>query len=328
MPRRRFAVALLPPPELAVPVDALRSMLEDRRLARLAPHLTLVPPVNLGDDAIAEVRPLLRGVAEATAELELTLGPAASFAPRTPTVHLAVGGELTRLSELRERLRRAPFDRPDEHEFHPHVTLRQSFPDAGIPAALQVLTGTLGPWHVDRLHLLEHVTDDVGGPRWIVAMEEPFGAPDIVGRGGVELRLRTLGTVEPSLAELWDGLVADERWERLVADERPPAGRLVVVAESTAEPGVALGVAVGSVADRVATLEQLCVAATQRRIGIARHLMAQACTEAARRGAHTVLVAPATPPEDPTAFGLALESFGFAAIDGLWLRRCGAAAPN
>jgi 2'-5' RNA ligase/predicted GNAT family acetyltransferase len=319
VPRRRFAVALLPPPELAVQVDALRRLLEDRRLARLAPHLTLVPPVNLDDQAVAPARAVLDDVAATATPFELELGPAASFAPRTPTVHLVVDGELTRLAELRDRLRRAPFDRPDEHDFQPHVTLRQSYPAERIPAALQVLTGTLGPWQVDRVHLLEHVQDDLGGPRWVVAMEAPFGAPEIVGRGGIELRLRTLGTLEPQVAQRWAGLVADER---------PPAGRLVVVAESTAEPGVAVGVAVGSVGCGVATVEHLEVDPAQRRTGIARHLMARACTEAARRGATTVLVEPASAPEDPQVLDVALGSFGFVSVQGLWLRRCGAAASN
>jgi GNAT superfamily N-acetyltransferase len=234
-------------------------------------------------------------------------------------VHLAVEGDLAVLHELRDRLRRGPFERPDEHTFHPHVTLRRSFPPDLIPGALRALTGVLPDWEADRLHLLEHVQDDAGGPRWIVAEETCFGQPEVVGRGGVELLLRTVGSIEPSTAA---------RVPHLVADERPHAGRLVVVAESTGEPGAALGVAAGSVGAGIAVLRWVHVDPHARRTGIARHVLARACTDAARRGARTVVVDPAVPAPDPTVAESALASCGFTPIDALWLRRCGPAASN
>ncbi len=155
----------------------------------------------------------MRADAEA---FELRLGPLASFAPDTPTLHLAVGGDTERLVSLRDSVRRAPLDRPDRRAFVPHVTLRRSLDDpAVLEGALAALTGEVGSWTVDRIVLLEHrsVLDeaaeaDAGAdPDAAATMLATHrrgaaraGRPVVVGRGGVELDLRTVTVVEPAVA--------------------------------------------------------------------------------------------------------------------------------
>ena len=137
--RHRIAVALLVAQPLATELDGLRRALGAPERERVAPHATLVSPINLHDDALLAALDLVRKAAEASGPLRLALGPATTFAPVTPTVHLAVGGpDRDALLALRAAIVAAhPLARPDPHEFTPHVTLAQVLdPPERIPATL------------------------------------------------------------------------------------------------------------------------------------------------------------------------------------------------
>ena len=60
-------------------VDGLRRAFGDPALERVAPHVTLVPPVNVAERDLVEVLAILRRAAGQARPLELTLGPVAAF---------------------------------------------------------------------------------------------------------------------------------------------------------------------------------------------------------------------------------------------------------
>jgi 2'-5' RNA ligase/GNAT superfamily N-acetyltransferase len=279
MPRRRVAVALLPPAALSAQVQGLRAVLDDPRISRIAPHLTLVPPVNLSDQDLQQLQNLLRSVASVTPPFTLTLGPVSSFSPNTPTLHLAVQGDLAALRALREHLRVPPVDRPEVWPFTAHVTLRDSVPADQIAPVLQLFTGELPPWPVTRLYLLEFSPQN-HGEVWLPILEEPFEAPVVVGRGGVELLLRTVNLLEPGVAQLFTSMGS-----LLAAEEQDLSGQMLVVAERLERPGIPVAAAIGTVAGRTAELLQLCVDPDHRLVGIGRQVLMHWCAEAARRGA-------------------------------------------
>ena len=279
MPRRRVAVALLPPASISAKIQAVRSLLGDPRIDRIAPHLTLVPPVNLADKDVEQLKGLLRSVSSATAPFLLTLGPVSSFSPNTPTLHLAVQGDLPALRALRDQLRAPPVNRPEVWPFTAHVTLRDSVPAELIPPALQLFTGELQPWPATRLYLLEFSPLNKAEV-WLPILEEPFEAPVVVGRGGVELLLRTVNLLEPGVAQLFTGMGC-----QLAAEEEDLSGLMLVVAELPGRPGRPVAAAIGTVAGRTAELLQFGVESEHRRVGIGRHVLMHWCAEAARRGA-------------------------------------------
>lgn len=310
MARCRLLVALVPPPELTAQLRAVRALVGGPSVERIVAHVTLVPPFNVQIDRLDEVR---RAVRTAVADLDpfaVELGPAASFAPTNPTLHLRVGGEeLDRLRELRELVRVGPMDRPDRHEFVPHLTLRRGSDPAVTSAAPQVLQGRLGPWEVDRVHLMVQVHDE-RGTAWELLAEEPFGGPVVVGRGGVELHLRTIRTVEA----LWRAGEGDEvPQQRFLAVGGDP---LVVAGELPEGPGRVVGLAVGATEARTARLVDLVVAEPHRGLGIARHLLGWWCTGAAQRGATVALAEPRT-----SAATAALEALGWTIVGDLAVRR-------
>ncbi len=314
MTRRLFAIALLPRGELASRVDGLRAAVGDPRLADLPTHLTLVPPIALDEPATATLPQVLRRVAAATEPFALELGPAASFAPRTMTLHLSVHGELDRLGALRAGLRVDPLDRPDEHDFVPHVTLLQRATVEQVGAGLALVTRPLGEWAVTALTLLERLRPESGAV-WHPVAEEPLGGPHVVGRGGVELHLRSIATLEPSAADL----VEPERDPTVAL--RSGGSTLVTVAEEPGRAGSAIGAVVGR-ADRLgAVVDHVVVDPAHRRQGVARQMVRYWCLAAARRGAATVVAE--RDPDDPDRATVA-DALGFVAADrSTWFRRVG-----
>lgn len=308
MARRRFLVALVPPPRLLHQLRGLRAALGGPAVERIVPHVTLVPPFNVPDGGDSQVRRDLRAAVTDAAPIEVVLGPAASFAPANPTLHLAVGGDLAGLGRLRERVRAVAPGRRDRHPFVPHLTLLRDASAAVTDAAPQVLRGTMARWTVDRVELLEQVHDG-GETRWRPAAQEPLGGPVVVGRGGVELHLRTTRFAEPLSGA--DGVPH--------VPDTGCAEPLVVLAEPPRSPGEVVALVAGAVEGSVATLAAVEVAEPHRRIGVGRAVLARWCSEAATLGAGTVLVegVAAGPPE----LAELLAASGFSAVGDLHLRR-------
>lgn len=312
MARHHLAVALIPPPALAAQVDTLRRLLGSSSLTRIPPHLTLVPPVNVRAEAYPAVLRTLDHAASAAIGFELRLGPVTSFAPRTPTVHLDAAGVSPAdddvLRSLRDRLLRGPLDRPEQFPFSPHVTLeRRADPDR-IPAVLSVLGSFEQHWSVNSVHLLEHRRPPERPPYWEPVHEVPLGPPVVVGRGGVELHLRTLGMLAPADAEVF-GV------EPIGPFPAPGGGRPVVVTASPpgAEAGPC-GVAIGEVlGGRAARLHTVAVTVAHRHMGVGAQLLAAWCSEVASRGVSTVLA-------DAGEWAGFLSRHGFVAVGAVMVR--------
>lgn len=200
-PRRRLGAALLLDPPVSLEVDGLRRALGDGALGHIAPHLTLVSPLNVraGDlpDALAVIR---RAAAGQDDPLWLDLGPVATFIPASPVVYLAVGGtNLDRLGRLRTAVVAGPLLRPGRWPWVPHVTVADqvSLEEAG--AALTALGHYRARARFDRVVLLEERDH-----RWHPLADASFGRPAVVGRGGLELEIsegRLLGPDVLAMAE-------------------------------------------------------------------------------------------------------------------------------
>ena len=170
--RRHVAVALIVPAPVGTEIDVLRRALDDRQLGRIEPHITIIPPINLRDDALTEAMVLLDRVAARHASLPVSLGPVAGFGPGSRTRFLRVD-PWDAVTALHEDCWQGPFDRPRQRTFHPHVTIDiDGAPEHGDDPAAEILAGYSAEVTFDRLTLLENVqaTDGQGdGRRW-----EPF----------------------------------------------------------------------------------------------------------------------------------------------------------
>lgn len=200
MRRWRLAVALIPPAGLAAEIDVLRRALGDPSLERHGPHLTLVPPINVAVADMATVLAVLRAAAARTEPFELSVGPVTSFDPRTPTIHLAVGGALDALEELRDAVFQPPLTRK-AWPFQPHVTLREHAPLHLIRAARTALRAYSAPWPVERVVLLARSSERPHGRPWQPVADVILGAVRLVGLGGIPTELAQGTLVDPEARE-------------------------------------------------------------------------------------------------------------------------------
>ena len=269
VPRRRLGVVLLVPPPVAHEVDGLRRALGDGMLDRVAPHITLIPPINVREDELGAALAVVRAAAASTGVLTLDLGPVETFLPVNPVVFLAVGGpSLPTVQALPAGLGDGPLARPPTHEFVPHVTVAENLAEERIPGAMAALSGYRHTIvKIRHLHVLEEVRDEEDQRVWRPLMGVAFGPPAVVGRGGLETVIEVHDRVPPDAGAL--------------GAERGPAD--VVLVARRAE--VVVGLLGGRVRGAKAWLEWVEVDPGVEGEGVGTQLLAAYESVAADRGA-------------------------------------------
>jgi 2'-5' RNA ligase len=213
VPRQRLGVALLIPPPTSIEIDALRRALGVDDTDRIAPHLTLIPPVNVREDELDAGVEVLRAAAGSCPPLRLQLGPVTTFAPVSPTVHLAVDGDVEPLRALRDAVFVAPLARSLKHDFVPHVTLLEECDH--IDAVVRALPGYHAEIVVDRVKL-EGSVDLVGCDGRVFDAEE--GArilaaraprPDLAPDPALPAETRLWAALQNASGGTWGGCIFD-----------------------------------------------------------------------------------------------------------------------
>ncbi len=269
VPRRRLGVVLLVPAPVAHEVDGLRRALDDGSWQKVAPHITLVPPINVREDELGAALAVVRAAAASTDVLTLDLGPVETFLPVNPVVFLAVGGpSLPTVHALPAALGDGQWARPPTHEFVPHVTVAENLAEERIPGAMAALSGYRHTIvKIRHLHVLEEVPDEEDQRVWRPLMGVAFGPPAVVGRGGLETVIEVHDRVPPDAGAL--------------GAERGPAD--VVLVARRAE--VVVGLLGGRVRGAKAWLEWVEVDPGVEGEGVGTQLLAAYESVAADRGA-------------------------------------------
>lgn len=196
--RRRLGVALVLDPPVADEVQGLRRAVGDPSLARITPHVTLVPPVNVrAVEVPAALRRLRQAAADQPGPLRLTFGRPTTFLPVNPVLYLTVGGDLERLRRLRDAVFAPPLERSLSWPWVPHLTLADGAPEARIEAAVTALADYAVVADVDRVVLLE----EGPGRVWAPWADAALGRPARVGTGGLVLELTAGRLLDPEIAE-------------------------------------------------------------------------------------------------------------------------------
>src|SRR4051812_80170 len=179
--RSRLGVALLIPPPIAAEIDALRRAVGVADTTRIPPHLTLVPPVNVREVDLGGAYDVLRDAARRSGPIRLELGPVTTFAPISPTIHLAVGGDVDAVRALRDAVFVEPLERSLTHDFVPHVTITEE--SDRIEDAVRALRDYRCEVVIDRVHLLEEFRRPDDGERaWRPLADARLGArPAVIG---------------------------------------------------------------------------------------------------------------------------------------------------
>lgn len=278
MPRQRLGVVLLLPPPVAGEVDVLRRATGATNVEQLAPHLTLVPPVNVRDDDLESAQDLLRDAAARTRPFTVTLGPARTFLPTNPVLFLEIGGDVAAVDALRDKVFRPPLERTLTWPFHPHVTVLDTGDEARIRAATEALADYRAEVTFEGVHLLR----EEEGRVWKPAFEAAFGRPAVVGRGGRELELEVGGKLVGPV-EAW----ADAAWRSYELGRYGAEWEGEHLSVTARLEGAVVGIAAGEVRPDTGEgyLDSLMVAAAHRGEGIGAQLVAAYGSAAAERGA-------------------------------------------
>lgn len=292
MPRQRLGVVLLVPQPLATRIDGLRGALGDGALGRIAPHITLVPPVNVAERDLPAAFATVRGAAASSHQITLRIGPVATFAPVNPVAYLEVGGDpeaRAELDHLRDACLVGPLHRSTDHEFVPHVTVADDLADDRLGGAPHVLRD----FEAEATFELLHVLAEQPGRVWQPVADAPLGArPGHVGRGSLPLEITVSGRPDAEAAAL-------------LAIEGEPGG--LPFAVTARRDGTVIAAGWGWSAQGVLEVADLAVAAAHRNAGVGRHLLATIEAVARRRGCALVgLTAP-----DGGAAAALLEATGF-----------------
>lgn len=281
--RRRLTVSLVLRGRVADEVDGLRRALGAAALARIAPHLTLVPPRNVAEEELEEVLALLRRAAAACPPLRLELGPPATFAPVAPVLYLEVAGDLEELFSLRQALSKGPLRPPPgrpEREFVPHVTIDQSIDPGRIEAALTTLGSYRASLTVAEVTLLQFAAD---ARRWLPLASAALGEARVVGRGGVEIELCRAEMLDPEAARF-----KEDEWAAYSAAAYGSYQADRPFAVTARRGGEVVGTATGQLQRGSCRLGNLIVSAAARNNGIGAKLVGEVERLAAEEGAARV----------------------------------------
>jgi len=262
--KRRLAVVMIIGDPWGTEIDGLRRALGDSQLRRIVPHITLIPPINVRDDALPEVLAVMRNAAATRrGPVTLTVGPVATFAPANPVLYLQVepAGEVRSLFNA---CLVGPLERPQQREFVPHVTIDINRPDDEHAAARSLLSGYRADVTIERLDLMQLAMID-GRERWQPIADADFGGAVSVDAGSLRVTLTTSTLVDPVASATLeldsDRLLGNGMGDGLVVTARDPQGRAV---------GLAAGRRRGR---RASVLRAIFVADGARRQGLARRLV-------------------------------------------------------
>ncbi len=232
--RRRLTVALLLTGAVASEIDGLRRALGAKALERIAPHCTLIAPVNVRDEELPAVLEHVRAAAGASSPIWVSLGPPRTFWPSTPVLYLELGGGVDAIESLRSDLAAGPLAPPSarkERIFVPHVTLDQRIDPSRIPDALHSLADYRSSYCFERLTVLEQDAEH----RWQPLADAALGKPMLAGRGSLDLEISVVDRPDPVTAG-W----VDEQWAQYsrirYGDSVQPIRPYAIVARAEGAP--------------------------------------------------------------------------------------------
>jgi 2'-5' RNA ligase len=137
-----YLLAVLPPEAINIQVSEWKTFMLDHygcRVAMKSPaHITLIPPFNLADERVENLKEVLETFASAYRAFDLELRNFAAFPPRVIYVDVIPDRMLEALKKHLEDallIQKYPIKK-EERGFHPHVTIanrdlkKQDFPQA------------------------------------------------------------------------------------------------------------------------------------------------------------------------------------------------------
>lgn len=281
--RRRLTVSLVVTGPVADEIDGLRRALGAGSLQRIAPHITLVPPLNVAEEGLEAVLAHVRGATSKSGPMSVAFGPPATFWPRTPVLYLEVGGDTGAVAALQADLAQGPLAPPprrNERPFVAHLTLDQRISPALLPHAMAAMAAYSNRHTFTRVTVLQQD----GAHRWWPLADATLGRTVPVRRGTLELEISLVERPDPLVAA-W----ADREWSAYRDDAYgSSATGSVPYALVARSGGEIVGYCHGEQRGEVLTVARLIVSPSRRAQGAGSQLLRTVERLALERGCDRV----------------------------------------
>jgi 2'-5' RNA ligase len=174
---RSFGVAIGLPEPIHSELQAWRERFGDPNASDVPPHVTLLPPTALSDEALPTVEEHLRQVAASEQPFEVHLRGTSTFRPVSPVVFLPLVVGISGCEQVEAKVRSGPLARELHFPYHPHVTVAHDVGDELLDRAFDQLASYDVAFQVWGFTLFEQGRDRV----WRPQRDFPFGRAGLLG---------------------------------------------------------------------------------------------------------------------------------------------------
>jgi 2'-5' RNA ligase len=168
---RTIGVAIAIPPPYGPELQRCRHSFGDPMAEAIPPHVTLLPPTDVGTDELPVIAKHLSAVASSAAPFEIYLRGTATFRPVSPVVFVAVAQGISQCEMLANAVRTGPLTVDLHFPYHPHVTVAHNLSDEALDVAFAELSDYEAAFPVTAFGLYEHRSDG----HWVQQRSFPLG---------------------------------------------------------------------------------------------------------------------------------------------------------
>ena len=175
--RRSFGVAVGIPEPYTSELQGWRERLGDPNASGIPPHVTLLPPTAIAEDALEDVEEHLRRVAAAESPFLVHLRGSATFRPVSPVVFVPLVQGIADCERVQAAVRTGPLARELAFPYHPHVTVAHDLGEDALDRAFTSLASYEARFEVWGFTLFEQD----GAGVWRPQRDFPFGRGGLPG---------------------------------------------------------------------------------------------------------------------------------------------------
>ncbi len=151
-----LGVALSIPEPWGGELQSYRESVGDSTAATVPTHITLVPPLEVDQKALADVERHLADVAARFGRFGVHLRGTGTFRPVSPVVFVTLIEGISACEQLAAACRRGPLAVDLAFPYHPHVTIAHHLPEELLDRAFRELAGFESSFEVKQFHLYAH----------------------------------------------------------------------------------------------------------------------------------------------------------------------------
>ena len=151
-----IGVALAVPEPWGEQLQDYRASLGDVTAKGIPTHITLMPPFEVGPDALPAVEAHLADAAARNVAFRVHLRGTGTFRPVSPVVFVTVVRGISRCEQLAMSIRRGPLATELAFPYHPHVTVAHHLDDPLLDRAFDDLSTFECQFDADHFLLYVH----------------------------------------------------------------------------------------------------------------------------------------------------------------------------